>query len=414
MPFWQHCPRYDCFIGWKAPARWRAFLFWPFKSLRAFLMNQSVGFVGWRGMVGSVLMQRMRQENDFAGLNPVFFSTSNAGGRAPDWAGGAPLEDAHDIDALKKLSIIVTAQGGDYTSAIYPKLRQAGWGGYWIDAASTLRMNPEAIIVLDPVNRAVIDAAIKRGVKDFIGGNCTVSCMLMGLAGLFNAGLVQWMTSMTYQAASGGGAQHMRELLNQFGLVNHKVASLLHDPASAILEIDRAVLDLQRGSEFPVDHFGVPLAGNLIPWIDKDLGNGMSREEFKAGAETNKILGRGEGFDASPIPIDGLCVRIGAMRCHSQALTIKLTRDVPMDEIQEIIAQGTAWAKVVPNTREASMVDLTPVAVTGTLDIPVGRLRKLSMGPEYLSAFTVGDQLLWGAAEPLRRMLNILLVQSKS
>ena len=372
-------------------------------------MNPSVGFVGWRGMVGSVLMQRMREENDFASLNPVFFSTSNAGGKAPDWAGGSPLQDAHDIDALKKLPIIVTAQGGDYTSAVHEKLRAAGWDGFWIDAASTLRMKPNAIIVLDPVNRPVIDTALSKGVKDFVGGNCTVSCMLMGLAGLFNAGLVQWMTSMTYQAASGGGAQHMRELLTQFGLINAAVQDKLSDPASAILEIDRGVLELQRSGQLPVDHFGVPLAGNLIPWIDKDLGNGMSREEWKGGAETNKILGRGEGFGEAPIPIDGLCVRIGAMRCHSQALTIKLTKDVPLDEIEQLIANGTQWAKVVPNTREATMTDLSPVAVTGTLDIPVGRLRKMSMGPEYLSAFTVGDQLLWGAAEPLRRMLKILI-----
>jgi aspartate-semialdehyde dehydrogenase len=372
-------------------------------------MKQSVGFVGWRGMVGSVLMQRMRDENDFASINPVFFSTSNAGGKAPDWAGATALQNAYDIEALKKLPIIVTAQGGDYTTEVYGKLRAAGWSGYWIDAASTLRMKSDAIIVLDPVNMDVIESGMARGVKDFIGGNCTVSCMLMGLAGLFRAGLVQWMTSMTYQAASGGGAQHMRELLTQFGLVNQKVAGLLEDPASAILEIDRGVLDLQRSGELPTAHFGVPLAGNLIPWIDKDLGNGMSREEWKAGAETNKILGRGEGFNQEAIPIDGLCVRIGAMRCHSQALTIKLTKDVPLDEITDIIAEGTSWAKVVPNTREATTTELSPVAVTGTLQIPVGRLRKLSMGPDYLSAFTVGDQLLWGAAEPLRRMLRILV-----
>ena len=372
-------------------------------------MSASVGFVGWRGMVGSVLMHRMRQENDFSGLDPVFFSTSNAGGRAPDWAGGAMLQDAHDIDALKKLPIIVTAQGGDYTSAVHSKLRAAGWKGFWVDAASTLRMTPEAVIVLDPVNRSVIDKALANGQKDFVGGNCTVSCMLMGLAGLFNAGLVQWMTSMTYQAASGGGAQHMRELLKQFGLINQAVAAELDDPASAILAIDKGVLELQRSGNLPVDNFGVPLAGNLIPWIDKDLGNGVSREEWKAGVETNKILGRGEGFTEPAIPIDGLCVRIGAMRCHSQALTIKLTKDVPLDEVSQIIAEGTAWAKVIPNSREQTMAELSPVAVTGTLDIPVGRLRKMSMGADYLSAFTVGDQLLWGAAEPLRRMLNILL-----
>ena len=372
-------------------------------------MKQSVGLVGWRGMVGSVLMQRMRDEGDFALIDPVFFSTSNAGGRAPEWAGATALQNAFDVDALKKLPIIVTAQGGDYTSEVYPKLRAAGWTGLWIDAASTLRMKDDAIIVLDPVNRSVIDAALKRGGRDFIGGNCTVSCMVMGLAGLFNAGLVKWMTSMTYQAASGGGAQHMRELLTQFGLLNAAVKAQLDDPASAILEIDRNVLALQQSGRLPTEHFGIPLAGNLIPWIDKDLGNGMSREEWKGEAETNKILGRGAGFGSTPIAIDGLCVRIGAMRCHSQALTLKLTRDVPIDEITEIVKNGTAWTKVVANTKDATLAGLSPVAVTGTLDIPVGRLRKLSMGPEYLGAFTVGDQLLWGAAEPLRRMLRIAL-----
>lgn len=372
-------------------------------------MNQSVGLVGWRGMVGSVLMQRMRQENDFGNFNPVFFSTSNAGGHAPEWAGGSSLHNAYDIEALKKLPIILTCQGGDYTEAVYGKLRQAGWNGYWIDAASTLRMQPQAVIVLDPVNQPVIDTALSRGVKDFVGGNCTVSCMLMGLAGLFNAGLIQWMSSMTYQAASGGGAQHMRELLTQFGQVNQSVSALLDDPASAILDIDRGVIELQRSGNLPTQHFGEPLAGNLLAWIDKDLGNGMSKEEWKAGVETNKILGRGEGFEQQAIPIDGLCIRVGAMRCHSQALTIKLTQDVPLDEINDMIAQGTPWAKVIPNEKEATMRALSPVAVTGTLDIPVGRIRKLSMGPEYLSAFTVGDQLLWGAAEPLRRMLGILL-----
>ena len=372
-------------------------------------MKQSVGLVGWRGMVGSVLMQRMRDEGDFALIDPVFFSTSNAGGRAPEWAGATALQNAFDIDALKKLPIIVTAQGGDYTSEVYPKLRAAGWTGLWIDAASTLRMKDDAIIVLDPVNRSVIDAALKSGGRDFIGGNCTVSCMVMGLAGLFNAGLVKWMTSMTYQAASGGGAQHMRELLTQFGLLNAAVKAQLDDPASAILDIDRNVLALQQSGQLLTEHFGVPLAGTLIPWIDKDLGNGMSREEWKGEAETNKILGRGAGFGSTPIAIDGLCVRIGAMRCHSQALTLKLTRDVPIDEITEIVKNGTAWTKVVANTKDATLAGLSPVAVTGTLDIPVGRLRKLSMGPEYLAAFTVGDQLLWGAAEPLRRMLRIAL-----
>jgi len=373
-------------------------------------MTQTVGFVGWRGMVGSVLMQRMRDENDFSFIEPVFFSTSNVGGKAPAWIDGAgPLQDAHDVESLKKLPIIVTAQGGDYTTAVYGKLRAAGWQGIWIDAASTLRMADEAIIVLDPVNRPVIDAAIQRGVRDFIGGNCTVSCMLMGLAGLFRHDLVEWMTSMTYQAASGGGAQHMRELLTQFGLINEAVRPLLDDPASAILDIDRGVLVKQQDGSLPQTHFGVPLGGSLIPWVDKDLGNGVSREEWKAEAETNKILGRGAAFGTPATPIDGLCVRIGAMRCHSQALTIKLKRDVPIDEIEGMIAQGSEWAKVIPNTKEASQAGLTPVAVTGTLDIPVGRLRKLSMGPQYLSAFTVGDQLLWGAAEPLRRMLRIAL-----
>jgi aspartate-semialdehyde dehydrogenase len=361
-------------------------------------------------MVGSVLMQRMRDENDFSLFQPVFLSTSNAGGKPPAWADGAgPLQDAYDIEALKKLPVIVTAQGGDYTTAVFPKLRAAGWDGVWIDAASTLRMADDAIIVLDPVNRPVIDAALQRGVKNFIGGNCTVSCMLMGLAGLFNQNLVQWMTSMTYQAASGGGAQHMRELLTQFGLLNSAVKPLLDDPASAILEIDRGLLQAQQDPSLPREHFGVPLGGSLIPWIDKDLGNGVSREEWKAEAETNKILGRGEAFGTPATPIDGLCVRIGAMRCHSQALTIKLTRDVPLDEISDILREGSKWAKVVPNERDATMHDLTPVAVTGTLDIPVGRLRKMSMGSDYLSAFTVGDQLLWGAAEPLRRMLRITL-----
>lgn len=373
-------------------------------------MTKSVGIVGWRGMVGSVLMQRMRDEGDFKLINPVFFSTSNAGGAAPSWAEGAgPLQDAFDIEALKKLPIILTAQGGDYTSEVYPKLRAAGWDGIWIDAASTLRMKDDAVIVLDPVNRHVIDAAMAKGVKDYIGGNCTVSCMLMGLAGLFREDLVEWMTSMTYQAASGGGAKHMRELLTQFGILNNEVGDLLADPASAILEIDRKVLAKQQDANLPRDNFGVPLAGNLIPWIDKDLGNGQSREEWKAQAETNKILGRGEGFDLPMVPIDGLCVRIGAMRSHSQALTIKLKRDIPLDEVEDIIKSSTDWARFVPNTRENSMNELTPVAISGTLNIPVGRVRKLNMGGDFISAFTVGDQLLWGAAEPLRRMLRIAI-----
>ena len=374
-----------------------------------------VGLVGWRGMVGSVMMQRMQEEGDFDHFEPIFFSTSNAGGKAPAMAKNeTTLKDANDIEALKKCDVVLTAQGGDYTNDVFPRLRAAGWNGYWIDAASSLRMKDDAIIVLDPVNMGVIKDALKKGVKNFIGGNCTVSCMLMGLGGLFEHDLVEWMTSMTYQAASGGGAQHMRELLTQFGTLNAAVKPLLDNPASAILEIDRQILSTQHGlSADETKQFGVPLAGNLIPWIDKDLGNGVSREEWKGGAETNKILGRGEGFlgatGASPIAVDGLCVRIGAMRCHSQALTIKLRKDVPLDEIEGMLAANNQWAKVVPNTREASMKDLTPAAVTGTLTIPVGRLRKMQMGGEYLSAFTVGDQLLWGAAEPLRRMLRILI-----
>jgi aspartate-semialdehyde dehydrogenase len=365
----------------------------------------TVGFVGWRGMVGSVLMQRMQDEGDFGLINPVFFSTSNAGGAAPSFAGGAgELQNAYDVETLAKLPIIVTAQGGGYTSEVYPKLRDAGWDGVWIDAASTLRMDSDSIIVLDPVNRDVIDAGLARGVRNFVGGNCTVSCMLMGLGGLFRNGLVEWGTSMTYQAASGGGARHMRELLNQFGSLNSAVAANLADPSSAILDIDRAVLAQQKNPAMDSSQFGVPLAGSVIPWIDADLGNGQSKEEWKAGAETNKILGR---ETEGRIPFDGLCVRIGAMRSHSQALTLKLTEDLPVAEIERIIAADNEWAKVVPNTKEASMAELTPVAVSGTLDIPVGRIRKLEMGPEYISAFTIGDQLLWGAAEPLRRMLKI-------
>jgi aspartate-semialdehyde dehydrogenase len=370
-----------------------------------------VGLVGWRGMVGSVLMQRMQDEGDFADIEPVFFTTSNAGGAAPSMAKNETfLKSASDLNALSRCEIIISCQGGDYTGDIYPQLRAAGWNGYWIDAASTLRMNDDAVIVLDPVNLNVIKDAMSRGVKNYVGGNCTVSCMLMGLGGLFEQGLVEWMTSMTYQAASGGGAQHMRELLTQFGTINAAVKPLLDNPASAILEIDRTVLATQHGySADEIKQFGAPLAGNLIPWIDKDLGNGQSKEEWKAGAETNKILGLGDAFGSKAIPVDGLCVRIGAMRCHSQALTIKLTKDVPLDEINDIIASHNAWVKVVPNTREASVADLSPAAVTGSLTIPVGRMRKLAMGGDYLSAFTVGDQLLWGAAEPLRRMLRIVL-----
>ncbi|RUQ32372.1 MAG: aspartate-semialdehyde dehydrogenase [Candidatus Competibacteraceae bacterium] len=366
-----------------------------------------VGFVGWRGMVGSVLMARMQAEHDFALIDePVFFTTSNVGGPGP--AVGketTPLKDAHSIAELKTLDIIVTCQGGDYTTAIYPQLRAAGWQGYWIDAASSLRMKDDAVIILDPVNRAVIQEALARGVKDYIGGNCTVSLMLMGLGGLFTHGLVEWMSAMTYQAASGAGAQNMRELIQQMGVIHSAVANRLDEPAAAILDIDRIVADTIRSRDFPTANFGVPLAGSLIPWIDKQLDNGQSREEWKGQAETNKILGRSD----HPVPIDGLCVRIGAMRCHSQALTIKLTRDLPLDELTEIIGTANDWVKVVPNERDISMRELTPAAVTGTLSVPVGRLRKLNMGPEYLAAFTCGDQLLWGAAEPLRRMLRMLL-----
>ena len=365
-----------------------------------------VGLVGWRGMVGSVLMQRMREEDDFAHIEPVFFTTSNVGGKAPDFAAGAPaLKDARNIDELKSLDIIISCQGGDYTNEVFPRLREAGWKGHWIDAASSLRMKDDCVIILDPVNMDVIKDALAKGGRNWIGGNCTVSLMMMALGGLFKAGLIEWMTSMTYQAASGAGAQNMRELLTQMGETHRVVKNLLDDPASAILEIDREVAGILREESFPTANFGVPLAGSLIPWIDKDLGNGQSREEWKGQAETNKILGR----SAAPIPVDGLCVRIGAMRCHSQAMTIKLTGDVPLDEISGMLAAHNDWVRVVPNQREITLKELTPVAVTGTMSVPVGRLRKLSMGPAYLSAFTVGDQLLWGAAEPMRRMLRILL-----
>jgi aspartate-semialdehyde dehydrogenase len=370
-----------------------------------------VGLVGWRGMVGSVLMERMQAEGDFGLIEPLFFSTSNAGGKAPAFAKNeTTLRDAHDTEQLKRCDIVITAQGGDYTTEVFPKLRAAGWKGHWIDAASTLRMKDDAIIVLDPVNLPVIRNALAQGGRNWIGGNCTVSCMLMGVGALYKAGLVEWMSAMTYQAASGGGAQHMRELLTQFGTLNAEVKALLDDPKSAILEIDRRVVEKQRSlGPDATQHFGVPLGGSLIPWIDKDLGHGVSREEWKAGAETNKIVGIGEAFGTPAIPVDGLCVRIGAMRCHSQALTFKLKRDVPLADIEALIANDNDWVKLVPNTREATLQNLTPVAVTGTLGIPVGRLRKLAMGPEYLGAFTIGDQLLWGAAEPLRRMLRILL-----
>jgi aspartate-semialdehyde dehydrogenase len=379
-----------------------------------------VGLVGWRGMVGSVLIDRMQAEGDFDLIEPVFFSTSNAGGKAPAQAKNeTKLQDAFDVKALARCDVIITAQGGDYTSEIYPKLRAAGWNGHWIDAASTLRMKDDAIIVLDPVNLPVIQKALANGGKNWIGGNCTVSCMLMGVGALYKAGLVEWMTSMTYQAASGGGAQHMRELLTQFGTLNAEVRNLLDDPKSAILEIDRKLLLKQQSlSAAETANFGVPLGGSLIPWIDKDLGIGksqddadwgMSKEEWKGGAETNKILGQGPGFGTAITPVDGFCVRVGAMRCHSQALTFKLKKNVPAADIEAMIAEDNAWVKVVPNTREDTVRDLTPVAVTGTLGIPVGRIRKLAMGPEYVGAFTIGDQLLWGAAEPLRRMLRILL-----
>lgn len=370
-----------------------------------------VGLVGWRGMVGSVLMDRMQAEGDFALIEPLFFSTSNAGGAAPAMAKNeTKLQDGYDLDALKRCEVIITCQGGDYTSEVFPKLRAAGWTGHWIDAASTLRMKDDAVIVLDPVNLPVIKDALGAGGRNWIGGNCTVSCMLMGVGALYKAGLVEWMSTQTYQAASGGGAQHMRELLTQFGTLNAEVKALLDDPKSAILEIDRRIVEKQRAlTEAETANFGVPLGGSLIPWIDKDLGNGVSREEWKGMAETNKILGQGEGFNAPAVPVDGFCVRIGAMRCHSQALTFKLKKDVPLADIEAMIAADNDWVKVVPNTREATVRDLTPVAVTGTLTIPVGRLRKMAMGPEYLGAFTIGDQLLWGAAEPLRRMLRILL-----
>ncbi|MBC3877130.1 MULTISPECIES: aspartate-semialdehyde dehydrogenase [unclassified Undibacterium] len=374
-------------------------------------MMKLVGLVGWRGMVGSVLMQRMQEEGDFAHIEPVFFSTSNTGGTAPAMAKNEKtLKDANDIDALKKCEIIITCQGGDYTNEVFPKLRAAGWNGHWIDAASSLRMNDDAVIVLDPVNLPVIKDALAKGQKNWIGGNCTVSCMLMGVGALYKAGLVDWMSTQTYQAASGGGAQHMRELLTQYGTLNAEVRDLLDDPKSAILEIDRKVIAKQRSlSAAETANFGVPLGGSLIPWIDKDLGDGMSKEEWKGMAETNKILGQGEGFGTAAVPVDGFCIRIGAMRCHSQALTFKLKKDVPVADIEAMIAADNEWVKVVPNTREASVRDLTPVAVTGTMTIPVGRIRKLAMGPEYVGAFTVGDQLLWGAAEPLRRMLRILI-----
>jgi aspartate-semialdehyde dehydrogenase len=365
-----------------------------------------VGLVGWRGMVGSVLMQRMVEERDFDLIDPVFFTTSQVGGKGPAVGRDVPiLQDARSVDALRSMDIIISCQGGDYTAEVFPKLRTAGWNGHWIDAASALRMQEGAVIILDPVNLDVIKDALVRGGRNWIGGNCTVSLMLMAVGALYQRDLVEWMSAMTYQAASGAGAQNMRELLTQMGEVHRVAKGLLDDPASAILDIDREVAGILREEKFPTANFGVPLAGSLIPWIDKELENGQSREEWKGQAESNKILGR----EADPVPIDGICVRVGAMRCHSQALTLKLRQDVPLDEIEGIIAESNAWVKVVPNRRDASVRELTPTAVTGTLSVPVGRLRKLNMGPCYLGAFTCGDQLLWGAAEPLRRMLRILL-----
>ena len=361
-----------------------------------------VGIVGWRGMVGSVLMQRMQEENDLAGLEPVFFSTSQAGQNAPMGAG--TLKSADDATELGQLDVIITCQGGDYTKAVHPRLREAGWNGYWIDAASALRMEDDAVIILDPVNRDVINAALARGVKDFIGGNCTVSLMLMAIGGLFRAGLVEWVSSMTYQAASGAGAPNMRELLCQMGILEGSVDDLLNDPGSAILDIDRQVTEALRSDRLPVGEFGYPLAGSLLPWIDREVEDGQSREEWKGYAETNKILG-----NAQPVPIDGICVRVGTMRCHSQALTMRLNKDLPIEEIEALIDEDNDWVKLVPNSKAASLAELTPTAVSGTLAIPVGRVRKMKMGPQYVAAFTCGDQLLWGAAEPLRRMLRILL-----
>ncbi len=366
---------------------------------------KKVGLVGWRGMVGSVLMGRMREENDFDGIEPVFFTTSQAGQAAPAEGGdGAVLKDATDVSELSQMDIIITCQGGDYTNEVHPKLRASGWDGYWIDAASALRMSDDGVIILDPVNRGVIDAALESGKKDFIGGNCTVSLMMMGLNGLFNEGLIEWITPMTYQAASGAGARNMKELISQMGAIHNIVADEVVDPASAILEVDKKVAEFMRTSDCPTDQFGVPLAGSLIPYIDKQLPSGQSKEEWKAQVETNKILGRSD----NPIPIDGICVRVGAMRCHSQALTVKMTKDVPLADITSILAEANPWVKVIEDDRDRSINELTPTVVNGTLSIPVGRLRKLSMGNDFLSAFTVGDQLLWGAAEPLRRMLNIL------
>ncbi|MEC8416997.1 MAG: aspartate-semialdehyde dehydrogenase [Pseudomonadota bacterium] len=371
------------------------------------MSQQKVGLVGWRGMVGSVLMQRMQQEQDFAHIEPTFFTTSQKGSAAPNFAGkdAGVLEDAFDIEALAKQDIIITCQGGDYTKAVYNDLRATGWNGYWIDAASALRMKDDAVIVLDPVNRKEIDNGIASGKRTFVGGNCTVSLMLLALGGLFEKGLVEWASPMTYQAASGSGAKHMRELISQMGAIHTNVKDKIDDPATAILDIDEQVSEFIRSDDYPSEQFGVPLAGSLIPYIDSQLPSGQSREEWKAQAEANKIL----GTQGPEVPIDGICVRVGAMRCHSQAVTLKLKKDLPIDEIERILAEHNAWVKVIPNDRDVTMQELTPAKVTGTLSIPVGRIRKLTMGPEYISAFTVGDQLLWGAAEPLRRMLRIVL-----
>ncbi|QTA77905.1 Aspartate-semialdehyde dehydrogenase [Desulfonema limicola] len=363
------------------------------------------GFVGWRGMVGSVLMDRMRAEDDFNGIEPLFFSTSQAGQPGPDTGYDVPLvASAFDYDLLKKMDVIISCQGGGYTEKAYPELRKNGWKGYWIDAASTLRMENTSVIILDPVNRNVIDKALKNGIKDYIGGNCTVSLMLMALGALFEKDLIEWMTSMTYQAASGAGANNMRELVKQMAVIGESARELLDNPASAILQLDRQVISCMREQSFPCEYFGVPLAASLIPWIDRPVENGQSREEWKGIVETNKILGRLD----NPIPIDGLCIRIGAMRCHSQAFTIKLKKDIPIDEIESMLAEHNQWVKVIPNEKEISMKEITPAKVTGTLSVPVGRIHKLNIGPEFLTAFSVGDQLLWGAAEPLRRMLMIL------
>jgi aspartate-semialdehyde dehydrogenase len=369
-----------------------------------------VGIVGWRGMVGSVLMERMTAERDFELFDSVFFSTSNAGGAAPKVArSGSTLKDATDLEALKACDTIVTCQGGDYTNDMFPKLRAAGWNGYWVDAASSLRMKDDAVIILDPVNLPVIKDALAKGVKNYIGGNCTVSLMLMALDGLLKEDLVEWVTAMTYQAASGAGAPNMRELLDQMGVAHGSVKDLLADPKSAILDIDGKVSQALMSDRLPKENFGVALAGSLIPWIDKDLGNGVSREEWKGGAEANKILGKPVMGQPGSLVVEGLCVRIGAMRCHSQALTIKLKKDLPLGEVERLLARGNEWVKVIPNNRDASIRELSPARISGTMSVPIGRLRKLAMGPEYLSAFTVGDQLLWGAAEPLRRMVRLLL-----